>query len=115
MIWSEALDLFFVAIGDENGGVWQLFAKTDFNPDGAGCEPAFPKSSPELVQPVRGFGGVWCSSPELQRAIGYGTQEEYGVREPNLVQPYERGFIVRNSKNQVYIFFSDNETYLRQP
>lgn len=113
MVWTEALDVFLVAVGNESFGEWQLVTRADFNPAGAGCEPSLPKSSPELVQPILGFGGVWCQFPEIQRKIGFGTQPEYGVREPALLQQFENGFIYQDSKRWVFVLFLDTGTYLR--
>jgi hypothetical protein len=113
MVWTEEFDVFLVAIGNESFGEWQLVTKADFNPNGAGCEPSIPKSSPQLVQPVRGFGGVWCESSELQREMGFGLQPEYGVREPALIQQFDNGYIYRDSKNWVFALFLNTGTYLR--
>jgi hypothetical protein len=113
MFWAEEPDLFVVTIGEEKG-TWEILEKTDFNPSGAGCEPTIaPPSSPDLVQPVRGFGGIWCDRIDIQKEIGYGTKEEYGVSD-NLLQPFENGAILRDSNNLFYILFVDDRTYIRE-
>lgn len=113
MLWSETLDEFFVAIGNEYTGVWERLNRADFNPEAAGCEPSIPKTAPILVQPVRGFGAIWCSRLDIQQRIGYARAPEHGVNN-NLIQRFEGGFMIRDSRDTIYILFTDaDRTYIR--
>ncbi|MDX1521007.1 MAG: hypothetical protein R3264_05235, partial [Anaerolineae bacterium] len=110
MLWSQILEQFFVTIGSANSGTWQLYSRGDFPENSDGCEPTYPTDNPELIQPVSGFGAIWCTWPELQRQIGYGLAQEYAVSN-NLVQEFEGGFIIRNSFGLTYILFKDSMVY----
>ena len=113
MFWSQILDEFFVVVGDSKGE-WYHFNKEEvdsFIASGdADCKAEPPNG---LVQPVSGFGAIWCSQDELRNEIGFGTKPEFGVGE-NLIQEFENGIILRDSKGQFYVLFS-NGTYVREP
>ena len=106
MYWTQILDVFIVFIGNEQEGDWRLIDKTEVTSvsDEPACPPLNPPSSPDLVQPIRGFGGIWCDFPEIQKQIGWGIIKEYGVAN-DLIQQFEQGMILRNSKGWVYILF----------
>jgi hypothetical protein len=65
------------------------------------------------IQPIRGFGGIWCARPDIRERIGFGLIPEHGVSN-DLFQKFERGVILRAGNNAIYILFEDNRTYLRQ-
>jgi len=114
MVWSQIFDLFIAAIGPEEEGTWQSFTKKEVdsfggNPVGVSCEVQVPEG---LVRPIRGFGIIWCANPNIQKTIGFGTTPEFGV-DGNAIQLFEGGIILRNHKNEMYVFFSDNDTYMR--
>ncbi|MCB0154013.1 MAG: hypothetical protein KDF65_04385, partial [Anaerolineae bacterium] len=113
MYWSSILELFFVLLGDLQEGQWRVFTKAEVdtfnpNPDGVACEATVPEG---LVQPIRGFGAIWCAQAEFQRAIGFATQDEFGVSN-NLLQIFENGYILRDNQTRTFVLF-DNGTYLR--
>ncbi len=113
MFWSRSLEEFVVTIG-VNEGKWYFITKTDFNPSGAGCDPDIRQpTSPNLIQPVRGFGGIWCENLEIQKAIGYATEKEHDEVDV-LLQKFEGGVILRDSQKQVYILFWGDGTYIRE-
>jgi hypothetical protein len=114
MFWTQQLDIFIVIIGQEKGE-WRLIKQNELNAvsSGVSCEPDTPPSSRTLVQPIRGFGAVWCQFKAIQQALGFGTAKEFGV-DTNLIQPFERGFILRDSSNQLYLLFADENTFIRQ-
>ncbi len=114
MFWSQILELFFVLEGNVAQGTWQVFTKAQvegFNPEGLE-QPCQIETPPGLVHPVRGFGSIWCANPEIQEALGFGLQPEYGVQN-NQIQEFERGYIIRDSDNLVYVLFGDDNTYRR--
>jgi membrane protein involved in colicin uptake len=113
MFWAEEPDIFFVTIGNEKGE-WELLISEDFNPNSAGCEPSIPApQSKDLVQPVRGFGGIWCDLVDIQKEIGYGTQDEFGTKD-DLMQEFENGYILRDSQQRIYLLFADSFAYTRE-
>jgi hypothetical protein len=81
--------------------------------------PASPP--PGRVQPVRGFGKIWCDhlgGPSA--AIGWGLGPEDGFypgRADPTVQNFQRGFIFRDSDGQThgmaYVFFASSGTFVR--
>jgi hypothetical protein len=113
MFWSQSPDQFIVTIGDAKG-TWYLIRQNEAtwssNPSGTSCQADVPSG---LRQPVRGFGGLWCARTDIQRAIGFATAAEGGVS-GDLVQEFEGGAILRDSRNSVYILFADDRTYIRE-
>lgn len=57
------------------------------------------------LQPVRGFGLLWCREPRLRQALGWALELEAGF--PGLYQPYAQGALFRDAQGAVYALFSD--------
>ncbi|MFQ5612791.1 MAG: hypothetical protein ACE5H9_11725 [Anaerolineae bacterium] len=112
MFWSEEIETFIVLVGDETGR-WQAFGPKDvtwsWNPGGPSCSAKVP---PGLVQPIRGFGGIWCARADIREAIGFGTLKEFGVN-GDFLQEFEAGVVLVDSNNFVYFLFTDDGTYVR--
>ncbi|MEM7349008.1 MAG: hypothetical protein AAF485_32670, partial [Chloroflexota bacterium] len=104
MIWSGIFDRFYVGVGELEAGQWQSYEKGEFDGNSAGCQPSITTDRDDLVQPIRGFGALWCDFPEIQGQIGYGIEAEYAANE-NLIQQFEQGVILRNHQDWIYIFF----------
>jgi predicted Ser/Thr protein kinase len=72
------------------------------------------------VQPIRGFGAVWCDLGGPSAAIGWGLGDEQGFYpgygDPT-VQDFENGMIFRDSDGgttgKAYVFFSSSGTFKR--
>ena len=100
--------MFFVIIGQDKG-TWHMVAQEDttwpWSPD-VSCKPD-KAPGPGAYQPIRGFGGVWCFLEDVQARIGFATDAERGVN-GNLLQEFERGFILRDSMKHTYILVRDN-------
>jgi hypothetical protein len=115
VFWVELPDLFVVTVGGDEG-IWYLIrigeVTWSWNFFGTSCEPDVPPG-PGQIQPVRGFGGLWCAREDIREALGFGTAEEYGV-DGNLFQEFEGGAILRDSHNFVYVLFGDDGTYVRE-
>lgn len=113
MIWTGIYQEIYAMVGDTTG-YWAWFDKetTDsYGPSDEGsCTVRVPSG---LVQPVRGFGAVWCANPELAKDIGFGTKAEYGVGN-NLIQKFEDGVMIRDSLGQVYALFNNGMSYVRE-
>jgi hypothetical protein len=60
-------------------------------------DPAFSPPSPNLFQPVRGFGFVWRSNEGLRNALGWATQPESFVS--GFWQNFENGVIFQRQDN----------------
>jgi len=118
MFWRQDNDCAYVVY--EKGGLagtYQSFVDmwSEGDPDYS-C-PASPP--PGLVQPVRGFGVVWCSLGGPSAAIGWGLGDEEGFGPGNgdpIVQDFEKGMIFQDSdgksSGKAYVFFSDG-TFVR--
>jgi hypothetical protein len=112
MFWSQELDEFIVLIGSQDKGEWRLIEQEEIKAasDGVSCEPTYqPVSQQEVVQPIRGFGAVWCQFLDIQRAIGWGTAKEYGVADSNRVQKFEKGIILRASDGSTFGLFGEEK------
>jgi hypothetical protein len=111
MVWSAIPDpdLFFVMVGQDKGE-WYLVDQKEvdsYSPrDGIACDVGDPPSK-DLFQPVRGFGAIWCNRDDIRDQIGWGTQEEFAVVD-NQLQPFENGFLLRNSQRDVYVLMRED-------
>jgi hypothetical protein len=118
MFWSKDGRLYLATIGHESGS-WQIFTE-DSSPwkEGmpqASCDVQVP---PGLVQPIRGFGGLWCAHQGLREQIGWGLDVEKGFEAgTDLIQGFEGGLIFRDSDGQArgaaYVLFSDDMTFIK--
>ena len=84
-----------------NGQYWQM-ADT-WNEGMPADDPAY-SPPPGLVQPVRGFGLAWRSTPPLRDALGWGTAPEAPFS--GFWQDFERGAMLLGSDGHVYALFS---------
>lgn len=119
MFWSKDGRIYLATIGKDSGK-WQLFPE-DASPWKEGmpqlsCEVQVP---PGLVQPVRGFGGLWCADADLREQIGWGLDVERGFEDGiDLIQGFGGGIIFRDSDGHAqgiaYVLFSDDMTFIRE-
>ena len=114
MIWTQDLGLFFVAVGDEFEGKWDVFSQAEVERGQPGCEPSILKSSPDLVQPVLGFGALWCLDETIQELLGYGLTDEVVTDDTNLIHPFDEGFIFRDRQGRTFIFLFEGGVYFRE-
>ena len=118
MFWRQDNDYAYVVY--EQGGLTGSFERfggmwSEGDPDYS-CSASPP---PGLVQPVRGFGAVWCFLGAASSPTGWGVGEEAGFGpgygDP-LVQDFQQGMILRDSDGgntgQAYVFFAD-KTFVR--
>jgi hypothetical protein len=119
MFWSKLGQLYLIVIGTDQG-TWRLFPedesiwKEGMPPQS--CQVTVPSG---LVQPIRGFGGLWCAHPEIREKIGWGLSDERGFEDGvDFIQGFERGAIFRDSDGQTrglaYVLFGDDQTYVRE-
>ncbi len=118
MFWTQELDEFIVFMGNQEQGIWRLIEQgelTNAN-EGIACNVGAPPS-PELTQPIRGFGSVWCQWEDIRERIGWGTAQEYGVQDRNLWHKFEKGLILRASNGAIYILVGQNtgDYFLERP
>jgi hypothetical protein len=107
-----------IAIGN-NSGTWQLFSE-DESPWKEGmpersCDVEVP---PGLVQPIRGFGGLWCAHLEIREQISWGTDHERGFEDGvDLIQGFDGGIIFRDSDGRnrglAYVLFWKDMTFVK--
>jgi hypothetical protein len=106
MYWSEKLDWMIAIIGDRRSRTWYLSTEK-WDHAKADCVPRItPEPGSKPLQPVRGFGSWWCSEVRLQKAIGFAVEDEHGVYE-DLLQEFERGFVLLGGDGSAYILFGD--------
>ncbi len=119
MFWSKNAQLYLITIGG-NSGTWQLFPEDDSiwkegMPE-LSCNVQVPSG---LVQPVRGFGGLWCTHSDIREQIGWGTDVERGFEDGiDLIQGFEGGIIFRDSDGQTrglaYVMFWDDKSFFKE-
>lgn len=86
MFWREDDGRVYVLYDDD---LWAVYDDTwaEGDPEySCGVEQSPPT-------PLRGFGKVWCSNPDVQDKLGDATTFEYGRY--GLLQVFERGFIIQ--------------------
>lgn len=107
MFWAEKpRDLILVIVRGDNP-VWHDFRTWPYEADGAWCATTPPSG---LIQPIRGFGGVWCDNPEIRKTIGWAMGPERSIQ--GAVQEFEAGFIMRTGDlTKAYVLFRDDQTY----
>jgi hypothetical protein len=87
MVWRGDTRTIYV-IGRD--GRWQAYADT-FVEGEAESDPSL--TPPDgLLQPVRGFGKLWRTHPEVQRQLGWALAKESGYG--GYVQEFERGLLI---------------------
>ncbi len=119
MFWSQLGRFFLIVIGSDQGA-WRFFPEDDSTwkegMPSLSCQVEVP---PGLVQPVRGFGGLWCAHTEIRDKIGWGLSDERGFEDGiDLIQGFEGGMIFRDSDGQTrgvaYVLFKDDLSYVRE-
>jgi hypothetical protein len=113
MIWSGIYSEIYAMAGDDKGE-WAFFDQEAIDAgkpsDTGSCTVRVPN---DLVQPIRGFGAVWCANPDLADALGFGLIPEYGVS-TNRIQKFQNGVIIRDSQERYWVLFADDAVYVRQ-
>jgi hypothetical protein len=118
MFWRQDNDYAYVVY--EQGGLAGTHKRySDMWSEGDPDYSCAASPPPGLVQPVRGFGAVWCFLGAASAPIGWGLAEEVGQGPGNgdpLVQDFDHGMILRDSDGtntgRAYVFFG-NGTFVR--
>ncbi len=119
MFWSKDAQLYLVTIG-ESSGTWQLFPEDNSiwneGMPQLSCNVQVPSG---LVQPVRGFGGIWCTHSDIREPIGWGTDVERGFENGiDFIQGFEDGVIFRDSdghtRGLAYVMFWDDTSFVKE-
>ncbi|GAB4457051.1 MAG: hypothetical protein Kow0031_38040 [Anaerolineae bacterium] len=113
MIWTGIYGEIYTMVGEKTG-YWDMWDKKTVDSYGSSDTGSCTVRVPEgFYQPVRGFGAVWCANPALQKEIGYGLSPEYAVSN-NLIQKFENGVMLRDSKGRVFVLFDSGMTFVRE-
>jgi len=118
MFWRQDNDYAYV-VYEAGGRAGSFEGFTDMWSEG---DPDYScTASPPVgrVQPVRGFGAVWCHLGGPSAQIGWGLGDEVGKGAGNgdpMVQDFERGLIFRDSdgttRGLAYVLLPDG-TFVR--
>lgn len=73
-------------------------------------DDAYVPPSPDLLQPVRGFGLVWRNNESLRNAIGWATQGESPI--PSFWQTFDNGVLFLGDNGAVYALLTSTSTYI---
>jgi hypothetical protein len=118
LLWSEeAGHLYLAIIADQmpQGRTWYTSRSQPVDwpyTPGLSCAPTPP--APGLLVPISGFGGLWCNRKDIQEALGYATAKEYQA-DDDLLQEFDNGFILLDSRKNRYILFKDDLSYVIEP
>jgi hypothetical protein len=116
MYWSQIADLYVARIGEPES-IWYMVRPqeiTNFDPNGPGCLVSNDDPNDGRQVPVRGIGSIWCERTEIQQGLGMALERERGVN-GDAIQGFERGLILRDSTGAIFVFFSDDQSYLNVP
>ncbi len=107
MFWYSIFDMIFVTIAEsERNGWWEVFTKeqTDayYPSDTGSCTLPVPEG---VIQPIRGFGAVWCGRDDIRAEIGFATAKEFGTVDA-LIQEFENGIIFQDSRKRIFVLFT---------
>ncbi|PJF44281.1 MAG: hypothetical protein CUN55_04825 [Phototrophicales bacterium] len=73
-------------------------------------DDAYAPPSPNLLQPVRGFGFVWRSNETIRNTLGWATQGESPI--PSFWQSFENGALFVGEGGAIYAIILSTSTYL---
>jgi hypothetical protein len=103
MIWVSIQGTIYVLFASNN---FQAVADTwqdGIDPSSLGLQPP----TPNLLEPIRGFGKVWRDTAGVQNRLGWATSQESGGQ--MTVQQFERGlFVYLSQNNQTYVLIAGN-------
>ena len=116
MFWVGEINLILITIGNEQGD-W-----VSYGDDWDGANYSCPVQAPAgTIQPVRGFGWIWCREQAIGERLGGALKEEQGFSAGiDLIQGFDNGIIFRDSDGKTqgtaYIMFGkDQGTFIREP
>jgi len=105
MFWREPVDYAQILVLF-NDGTWQIVKHSPFvegSPEFSCPDDNTPSQCPPT--PKRGFGMVWCDTPEIRSRLGNATDCERGYQSP--MQQFERGFMLQTDSGATYVFYDD--------
>jgi hypothetical protein len=119
MLWRKDISEIYVIYGaGPLAGTYETFVDTWLEGDLVTSCAATPPAG--RLQPVRGFGRVWCQLGAASAAIGWGLEEEAGFWAGNgdpLVQDFLGGTVFRDSagtaQGLAYLLFRDDGSFVQ--
>ena len=111
MFWSQLARLYIITYG-QNSGTWEYYRET---------EDPWQEGMPDVTcdpNVIRGFGGLWCSHPEMREKLGPPLDRERGFENTDYIQGFRNGLLFIDSdgrtKGLAYILLYDG-TFTREP
>ena len=111
MFWSQLARLYIITYG-QNSGTWEYYRET---------EDPWQEGMPDVTcdpNVIRGFGGLWCSHPEMREKLGSPLDKERGFENMDYIQGFRNGLLFVDSdgrtKGLAYILLYDG-TFTREP
>lgn len=105
MLWRHDKGRIYVLY---NTGGWHWFFDTWQEGEAPySCQVEGPASG--LLQPIRGFGRLWCEQPEVREGMGWATLEEWGTQ--GTVQDFEEGVMFDMPGEGIFILYAGSGTW----
>ena len=111
MFWSQQAKLYVITYG-QNSGTWEFYRES---------EDPWKNGMPDVTcdpNVIRGFGGLWCSHPEMREKLGPPLDKERGFDNMDYIQGFQNGLLLIDSdgrnKGLAYILFY-NGIFTREP
>lgn len=104
MFWREPID-YAQALVLFNNGVWRIFEHAPFvegSPDFSCPDAETPPQCPPT--PKRGFGMMWCDTPDIRGGLGNATDCERGYQ--GAMQAFQNGFMIQSDTGNIYVFLN---------
>ena len=105
MLWREPIDVAQI-VALFNDGTWQIVEHPPYvegSPEFSCPDANTPSQCPPT--PKRGFGTVWCDTPEIRSRLGNATDCEWGYQ--GSMQQFERGFMLQSDSGAIYVLYDD--------
>jgi hypothetical protein len=98
MLWRGSTGVIYALLSDGtysvHGDVWH---------EGQPEESCLTQPPDGRLQPVRGFGHLWCGSAALRDALGWATEVETGFR--GRYQAFQGGAVLRTNGDRVLVLY----------
>jgi hypothetical protein len=108
MLWRSGVSFIYVLAND--GSLRQV---DDTWREGMAVESCTLDVPAERMLPIRGFGAIWCSDPDIRLKLGWATDDEQGFRP--LYQVFWRGVMVRLPDGRILALYDDGHWIVANP
>lgn len=123
MFWLQPIDQIWIATTNSEGEAVWVNRDDTFEDGMVENDPSLTPPAQGLFQPIRGFGFLWRSDPELQTMLGWATGDEFGyttnyeyhwggaVNDSNIYETGPGYHLIETLNRNVYRFDEETRTW----